>query len=119
MVVTRIRTRALVEPKQFRQAEIQHLGGAVRGNHQVLGLQIAMNDSDLVRFGESVGDLRRDGDRLAKWNRAGGEQRAHRLATHQFHGDIVRAVHVPEFINRDNVGMIKRARGTGLLLEAR
>ena len=43
----------------------------------------------------------------------------HRLTTNQFHGDVVRAIHVPEFINGDDVGVIERARGTGFLLKAR
>ena len=78
-----------------------------------------MNDANLVRFGESVGNLRRDRDRLAKWNRARGEHLAHRLPIHQFHGDVMRAVHVPEFINCDDVRVIERACGTGFLLKAR
>lgn len=31
-------------------------------------------------------------------NRARGEQRTHRFSIHQLHGDIVRAVLVPEFL---------------------
>jgi len=115
----RIRTPGVVELKKFRQTEIQHLGRTVARNHQVLRLEIAMNDANLVRFGETVGNLRRDCDRLAKWNRARGEQRTHRFSIHQFHCDIARAVYVSEFINRHNVRVIKRAGGTGFLLEAR
>ena len=44
---------------------------------------------------------------------------SHRLAIHQFHGNVARAVHLPELINRDNVGMVERAGGTGFLLKAR
>ena len=77
-----------------------------------------MNDSDFVRLRESVGNLCRDGDCLAKWNGARRQQFPHRLATHQFHGDVVRVVHVTELIDRDDVWMIERARGTGFLLKA-
>ena len=77
-----------------------------------------MNNANFMRLGKSVGNLCRDGDGFAKWNRAGAEQFADRLAIHQFHGDIVRAVHLPEFVNRDDVWVIKRARGTSFLLEA-
>src|SRR5258708_22715176 len=76
-----------------------------------------MSDANLVRFGESVGDLRRDCNCVAKWNRATGEQFTHRLPLHQFHRDVARAVDLPEFINRNNIGMVDRTLGTGLLLQ--
>ncbi len=105
--------------EQFRQAEIQNLGGTVTRDHQILRLQIAMNDSNCVRFGESVGNLRGDGDSFAEWNWARGQQFPHRLPSNQFHGDVVGSVHVTKFINRDDVGMIERAGGAGFLLKAR
>jgi hypothetical protein len=78
-----------------------------------------MNNANFVRLGESVGNLCRDGDRLAKWNRARGQQVTHRLPIHQFHGDVVGAVQLPEFVNGDDVWVIERAGGTGFLLKAR
>ena len=78
-----------------------------------------MNETNLVRFSETVGNLSRDCNRFAKWNGASGEQRPHRLSIHQFHRDIVRTVLVPEFINRNDVRVIQRARRTGLQFETR
>jgi hypothetical protein len=77
-----------------------------------------VNDTNFVRFGESVGNLRRKGDRFAKWNRARGERPSQRLAIHQFHGNVTCAVHMPQLINRDDVGMIERAGGTGFPFKA-
>ena len=77
-----------------------------------------MNDSNRVRFGESISNLRRDRDRFTKWNRTGGQQLPHRLPSYQFHGNVSSAVHVTEFIDRDDIGMIERAGGAGFLLEA-
>ena len=115
----RIRTPGRVDLPELRQAKIHHLDGTVSRNHQVLRLQIAMNDANLVCFGKTVGNLRGDCDRLPKWNGAGGEQRTYRFSIHQFHCDVARAVHLPEFINRHDVLVIKRAGGTRFQFEAR
>ena len=114
-----IGSAGLVQGMQFRQTEIQDFGGAIGRNHQVVGLQIAMNDADFMCLGERVGNLCRDRDGLAKWYRPRGEQLTHRLAANQFHRDVVRAVYVSEFVNGDDVGMIQRARRTGFLLKSR
>ncbi len=108
----------MVDRKQFRQTEIQDLGAAVDGNHEVLGLQIAMNDTDFVGPRQSVGNLCRDGDCLTEWNGPRLEQRPHGLATNQFHGDEVRVVHATELVNGDDVRVIERGRGTGFQLKA-
>ena len=110
--------RRALDRKQFRQAEIQDLGGAVHGNHEVVGLQIAMNDTDFVRPRESIRNLCRNADCLAERNGTRREQRPHRLATNQFHGDEVRVVHATELVNGDDVGVIERGRGTGFRLKA-
>jgi hypothetical protein len=78
-----------------------------------------MNEANLVGFGETVGDLCRDCNQFAKWNRTRGEQRTQRFSVHQLHGDIARAVLVPEFINRHDVRVIQRTGRTRLLLETR
>ena len=45
------------------EAEVQDLGEAVAGDHDVLGLEVAVHDARLVRPRESVGELRRERDR--------------------------------------------------------
>jgi hypothetical protein len=60
-----------------------------------------VNQANFVRFGESIGNLCRNGDGPAKRNRARGQQTTHRFPIHQFHGNVARAVHVPEFIDGD------------------
>jgi hypothetical protein len=63
-----------------------------------------MNDSNRVHFGESVGNLRRDCDSFAEWNRARSQQFPDCLPNHQFHGDVARSVYVTEFIDRTMFG---------------
>ena len=103
----------------FARPKSRIFGHTFASNHQVFRLQITMNEADFVRFGERIGNLCRHGDGLAKWNRARGKQSAHRFPIHQFHGDVARAVHLPEFINGDDVWVIERAGGAGFPLKAR
>ena len=39
------------------QAEVEHLGAAVAGDHDVVWLQVAMGDAPAVGGGERIGDL--------------------------------------------------------------
>ena len=50
----------------LRETEVQHLDGAVVGDLDVGGFQIAMDDAALVRRFERIGDLPRDGDRFVE-----------------------------------------------------
>ncbi len=77
-----------------------------------------MNNPNLVRPRQGVGNLRRDGDCLAKRNGAGHQRLSHRFTTNQFHGDEVRVFHTAELINGDNIRVVKRGGGTGFRLKA-
>ena len=59
----RSRNRQLQRVGELRQAEVENLH-AVVGDDQVAGLDVAMDDALRVRFGEPLGDLRGDLDRL-------------------------------------------------------
>ena len=78
-----------------------------------------MNNSNLVRFGKSIRNLRRNSNRLAERDWAGNEHLSYGLSIHQFHGDVTRSAHVSELVNRNDIGMAERAGRTGLLLESR
>ena len=51
---------------QFRQTEIENFHVAIRPQHDVLGLDIAMNDSRCMSGCQSVGNLNRDLQRLVE-----------------------------------------------------
>jgi len=51
---------------RFRQTEVQHFHAAVGAHLDVCGLEVAMDDAELVRGFESVNDLARDGERLGE-----------------------------------------------------
>ena len=51
----------------FGEAEIENLGAAVARHHDVVGLQIAMDNAGGVSGSKSVGDLHSDFNGAAKW----------------------------------------------------
>jgi hypothetical protein len=65
---------------QFRESEVENLRTAVVRDHDVIGLEIAMDDAGGMRGGQSVGNLRGEVDRLPPRHRGYGSER---LALHQ------------------------------------
>ena len=49
-------------PRELRESEVEDLHDAVRRDHDVRGLQIAMDDAAFVRGFERGGDLSRDAE---------------------------------------------------------
>src|SRR5262249_1402485 len=77
-----------------------------------------VHDPLLVRRGETLGDLDRIVDRLARRDGTAGQSRPQRLALEQLRDDVRRAVVRPEVVNRRDIRVIEDARGARLLLEA-
>ena len=69
---------------EFGEAEVENLDATVFGDEQVVGLQVAVDDSFFVRGGESVRDLHSVVDRLAQRQRPAPESLGKRLAFEQF-----------------------------------
>jgi hypothetical protein len=75
-------------------AEVQHLDeirvGSDAYEHDVLRLQVAMDDAASVRFAERVGDRQHDAERTLKRQGAvaGGECRPQREAVQKFHHQV-------------------------------
>ena len=103
---------------QFRQSEIEDLHPAVAGEENIRRLQIAVDDSLLVRRGHSARHLRRDLERFAHRNRALLHALAQRLAFEQLHHQERAAVVRADVVNRQNVRVIERADRARFLLES-
>ena len=104
---------------ELGQAEVEDLHEAVLGDHHVFRLQIAMDDSLLVRGGEAVGDLRGDVQDAAVRRRPAAQQRPQVRSLDMLHDDVRRAAVGADFMDGDDVGMIERRRRAGLAGEAR
>ena len=73
----------------FRQAEVEHLDGAVGADLDVARLEIAMDDALLVRGVERVGDLPRDAERLVERSAALPDPLGQRRPLDQLHDEVV------------------------------
>ena len=104
--------------RQLRQPEVQNLRAPVRSDEDVLGLEIAVHNSALVRGGEAARDLRCVVDGLTLRERRAPQLLAQRLAFEQLGDDEGRAVVLPNVVDGEDVRVVERAGGASLLLEA-
>ena len=71
--VQRFGIREFVEGGQFREPEVENLDEAVARDHQILRLQISMDDAGLVGFCQPVRYLGRDWDCSLQRERSGDQ----------------------------------------------
>ena len=111
--------RAGLGLEHLRQTEVEHLYFSFRRDLHVRGFQIAMNDALSVRRFEGFGDLLRDLERFVHRDRALLQSIRQRLAFDEFEHQKARARGLVDFMNRSDVGMIKRRQNLGFALESR
>src|SRR5262249_4243322 len=87
-------------------------------DEDVLGLQVAVHDSLLVRGAEAVSDLRRPLDRLTRCDRSTLDLVAERLSVEELHDRERAAVFAAEIVDRENVRVGERRDRARLALEA-
>ena len=97
---------------RFRQPEIQNLDAGFR-DHDVAGLEIAMNDALAVRLDQRSHNLRGIEERRLHRKRSALQPGRDRLALHQFHHQVVR----PNVVERADVGVVQRRNRARLALE--
>src|SRR5581483_9972238 len=103
----------------LRQTEVEDLQPAALRQKDVLRLQIAMDDSAIVRGGHAARDGGGVLDRAARRERAARDALAKRLAFEQLQHDVERIAGRAEVVHGDEVRMIEEAEGARLLLESR
>ena len=105
--------------ERFGEAEVQHLHGAVFADLDVRGLQIAVDDSLIVRRFERLGDLLRNRERLRERNRALCDPLGKRRAFNQLHDQRMDPVRVFESVDVCDVRMVERRQHLRFALETR
>ena len=103
---------------RLRKTEVQDLDQAVVRHHQIVGLQIAVDDTRSVGLAEPVADLGGNGDRLRDGERAVLEERPQRSPLDELHRDIGGALVLGDVVNGDDVGMVQSRRAAGFTLES-
>ena len=105
-------------PPDPRQAEVEDLDGAGRGQEQVRRLDVAVDDAVGVGRGQAASDLARVVERFASPQRTvphhPGERRAHEQLRHQVRAPVLAS----DVEDREHVWVRERGSGAGLPLEA-
>ena len=91
---------------------------AVHGDHDVVGLEIPVDDALGMGAGKAVGDRCRDRQRSCRLERTLGEKLAERLAVDELHRDERRSVVLVDVVDGDDGRMIERRRRSCFPLEA-
>ena len=106
---------------ELGEAEIENLGEAFGRDHDVGGLQVAVDDADVVSGGERVGHLHAELDGIHDRDLAGGDHGAHGLAPNEFHDDGIAGTSSMsgghDVVDRDDIGVVEGRGRAGLLQE--
>src|SRR5262249_58062023 len=91
---------------------------AIGPQHDVLGLQVSMNNASRVCRYQAPTDLNRDIERLSQSQRLDGHPLAESRAFDVLGGDEVGAINFADLVNRDDVRMIESRGGLRFLNES-
>jgi hypothetical protein len=103
---------------QLRHAEVEDLDPAIRSDEGVLGLEIAVDDSAIVRGCEATRASKRDRDRLVYRKRPSVDPLAQALAFQAFGDEERDAPVLPDVMDCEDVRVIQRPCRAGLVCEA-
>ncbi len=103
---------------ELGEAEVEDLDVPVLRDHDVLGLQVPVDDARAVRLGEALGDLRGEVEELARRNGLRGDELAQRAPLDQLHRDVRRFAGCADVVDRQDVRVVQRRGRPRLLLEA-
>ena len=109
---------AAASPVRARQAEVHELGAALR-EHDVAGLEVAVDDPRPVRAVQRIGDLDAAAQQLGGGQRPALEALGQGLALEVLHDEIDQVALAPDVVERADVGVVQRGDRAGLALEAR
>ena len=103
--------------ERLRQPEIEHLDRAVVLNLDVGRLQVAVDDTRLMRRFQCLGNLFGDWECLIEWDGTLGNAVSERRPFNEFEHQGARVVTLLDAVNGSDVGMVQRGKNLGLALE--
>ena len=103
--------------RQPGEPEIEDLHVAVLAQHDVLGLDVAMDDAGGVGHRQRARQLPSEPGQRAGVDGC-ADQRGQRSPFHELHGQEAAIAQIADGVDRDDVGVIERRRGPRLVLEA-
>ena len=103
--------------RYLREAEIENLGVAARGDEKIRRLDVAMNDAFRVRRIERIGDFNGQRDGVFDLDGAAIDAVLERLPVEKFHGDERASAIFGNFVDGADVGMIQGRGGASFAAE--
>ena len=103
--------------EQLGEAEIEDLGVAVGGDHDVLGLDVAVDDARLVGLLQPAPDLGGDLERAEEVELAALDEGLHRLARDELHRDVEALGPLAHVVHLGDRRVVHRRRRVRLLQE--
>ena len=103
---------------ELGQAEVEDLGVAVARDHDVLRLEVAVDDPRGVRLGQAFGHVLQVAQELRQRSPAAMNLLAQRHTVDVLQRDEVEAFGLADLVDVRDVGVVERGDGVRLLLEA-
>ncbi len=100
------------------QAEVEDLGAAARGDDDVFGFEVAVQDAVGMRFREARGDLVAQAGDPQRIERAFGEDRIQSTTVDVLHHDAVAVAFLEDAVEVDDRGMVEARGGPRFAFEA-
>ncbi len=107
-----------IEAQELGEPEVQDFGESVFGEHDVLRLEVAVDDARLVCLCKPIGNLGAQPQNLAHLERSAVNKLAERGSAHMLHHEIVSGVLGADLVDGDDVGMIQAGGCPCLTLES-
>src|SRR5262249_31517601 len=104
--------------RQLGETKVENLYAAIISNEDVVGFEIAMDDSLVVRCRESVGDLQRVINSVPLAQGSSTNSFAKCFAFQKFRNNVSSSIMGADVVNHEYVWMIECARSTGFLFES-
>ena len=103
---------------EFRETKVENFNDAVVPEHDVVGLDVAMDDADVVCRAKRAGDLNADLERVgwAEWSFS--YPIAQCFAVDELGGDEVFRIDFVDLVDGENVWVVERGSRLGLLNES-
>ena len=108
----------LMLPRQFRQAEIEHLGASAGGKKNIRRFDVAMNNSLAMGGVERVCNLNRDVEKLVVRKRPRYQALGQRFAFEHFHSYERLAIMLADLVNGADIFVIDGRSRAGLVAKA-
>ena len=100
----------ILRTDRAREAEVEDLHDAARRDHQVLGLQVPVNEAGLVGVGHALGRLHRDVHRPRERQPPVLKERTDGAAVHVLHDDVGTRGALADLVDRQDVRVTERGR---------